>query len=111
MKINVNNKIISSVDFTEFETAWEIGDSFSVLEYFKSQNIVILGGDILTHDMKYTYDSWHYNVNGRQDWNSDVECSNRVAFDYLSRYINKNGNKFCVVFVETNDARRYGCTR
>ena len=99
MTINIGNKTITSVYFTDFETAWKMEDAFLVLEYLKSNNRIVLGGDILTEKLEYNYDNWYYDVDTSQSSGYNVERSIMVAFEYLSKYIQRNGNSFYVVFV------------
>ena len=99
MKITIGNKSITSVDFSNAETAWMIEDSILILEYLKSKKKIVLGGDILTEKLEYTYDSWYYNVESSQNSESNVKCSIKVAFEYISNYIRANGNSFYVIFV------------
>ena len=99
MEINIGNQTIISTDFSSAETAWRIEDAILLLEHFKSQNKIVLGGDILTEKLEHNYDSWYYNVESSQNSNYNVECSIKLAFEYISNYIRKNGNAFHVVFV------------
>lgn len=99
MRINIENKIIDSVDFSKFETAWMIEDSLLVLEYLKNKNKIVLGGDILTVNLEHNYDNWYYNTTSIQDHKFNVECSIKLATEYLSNYIQINGNAFYVIFV------------
>ena len=99
MKITIGNKSITSVDFSNAETAWMIKDSILILEHFKSQKKIVLGGDILTEKLEYTYDSWYYTVESRQNSEFNVKCSIKAAFEYISNYIRANGNRFYVIFV------------
>lgn len=99
MEIMFENKTISSVDFSNTETAWMIDDANLVLEYLKSKNKIVLGGDILTDKLEHTYDSWYYNIDSSQDFKLNVECSIKLALEYISNYISKNGSAFFVVFV------------
>lgn len=99
MKITIGNKTITSTDFFNAETAWMIEDAVLVLEQFKSKKKIVLGGDILTEKLEYNYDSWYYNVESSQNSKFNVECSIKVAFEYISNYIRINGNSFYVIFV------------
>lgn len=49
--------------------------------------------------MEHSYDSWYYNVESGQNSKINVERSVKLAFDYISNYIKRNGNAFYVVFV------------
>ncbi len=99
MKITIGNKTITSIDFSATETAWMIEDAILVLEYLKSKNKIVLGGDILTEKLEHNYDSWYYNVDSGQNSQFNVECSVKLALEYLSNYIRANGKAFYVIFV------------
>lgn len=99
MKINIGNRIIASTDFSSFETAWRIEDAVLVLEYFRSNNKIVLGGDILTKNLKHTYDSWYYNVESNQLPKFSIDNSIKMASDYIAEYVRVNGNAFYVIFV------------
>ena len=99
MKIDIGNKSVVSVDFSNFETAWKINDAILVIQYLKSKNTIILGGDILTDQLEYNYDSWYYNKEVNQTFHYNVEYSTQLASRYISDYIRANGNAFYVIFV------------
>ena len=99
MQINVGNKIITSKNSSEFETAWMIEDAILVLEHLKSKGTIVLGGDILTENLEHNYDSWYYNIDDSQEHQFNVECSIKAALEYISRYIERNGNAYYVVIV------------
>jgi len=103
MKINIENETISSVDFSETETAWAIKDAILVLEYLRSKNKIVLGGDILTETLAYSYDSWYYNADPNWDFKFNIEHSINLAHEYISNYMSTNGDSFFVVFVLDND--------
>ena len=99
MQINIGNKTITSTDFSNAETAWMIEDAILVLEHLKNKQKIVLGGDILTEKLEYNYDSWYYNMESSQNFKFNVECSIKVAFEYISNYMRTNGNSFYVIFV------------
>lgn len=99
MKITIGNQTITSTDFSNSETAWMIEDAILVLEHFKNKKKIVLGGDILTENLEYNYDNWYYNIEPSQNSEFNIECSIKVAFEYLSDYIKTNGNSFYVAFV------------
>lgn len=99
MKINISGKTITSTNFSNTETAWMIEDAILVLEHLKNEKKIVLGGDILTEKLEHNYDSWYYNVKSNENSEFDVECSIKLAFEYISNYIRKNGISFYVVFV------------
>ena len=94
MKISVDSKIIESIDFSKYETAWTIEDSFLVLEYLREKKKVVLGGDILNSNLEYAYANWHYD-----DTPGDSTESIAVAAEYLARLQKRIGNSYYVVFV------------
>ena len=100
MDINIENKTISSVYFSDSEIAWRMEDAILVLEYLRSRNNIVLGGDILTEELQHNYDSWYYNVQSDKSLQFNVGESNKIALEYISNYIEANGNAFYVVFVE-----------
>ena len=106
MEINIGSKRIISTVFSNTETAWKIEDAIGVLEYLKGENKVILGGDILTEKLEHNYDSWYYNVEADRNARFNIECSNKLACEYISSYIRTNGNAFYVIFV-TQDRGRF----
>jgi len=99
MKITIGNKTIISADFSNTETAWLIEDAILVLKHLERKKKIVLGGDILTEKLEYNYDSWYYNVESSRNSEINVECSIKLAFEYISNYIRANGNSFYVVFV------------
>lgn len=101
MEIKVGNEILNSIDFSANETAWMITDAFKVLHYLKSENKIVLGGDILTEELEHNYDSWYYNVEPMRDLKFNIESSVNKAYKYISNYIEKNGNSFYVIFVSS----------
>ena len=76
-----------------------IEDAISVLEHLKNNGKIVLGGDILTEKLEHNYDSWYYNVESGQNLKYNVECSTKLAFEYISNYVRTNGKAFYVVFV------------
>ena len=99
MDFKIGNRVVSSIYFTDSEIAWRMEDAILVLEYLNSRNNIVLGGDVLTEKKQYNYDSWYYNVKTDQSLRSNVECSIKKASEYISNYIEINGNNFYVVFV------------
>ena len=101
MELNIGNKTITSVDFSDVESAWRIEDAILVLEYMGDENKIVLGGDILTNELVHNYDSWYYNMESNQSYQLNVECSIKLAYEYITHYVEMNGNAFYVVFVVT----------
>lgn len=99
MTITIGNKTIASIHFSDVETAWKIENAMDVFDYFKKMNCIILGGDILDEHLEYTYDNWYYNPKSDLDMQTNIDCSVRVAKEYISKYQQRNGNRFYVVIV------------
>ena len=92
MEILAKGRVISSIATSWGEMAWKIEDALDVLEYFSSQNHLVLGGDILDLNFEYTYDNWYYN-------GSSSKGSISVSEEYLFNFIKNNGKNYYVVFV------------
>lgn len=105
-------KILSSsikpVKFSEYEDAYEIAVVPEILEVLLNNNCVVLGGDILTKDMKYNYDNWYYEPLEDVDYLTNVKRSYEKANDYIVKYIEKNGVNYFVVLVVTRLERDKG---
>lgn len=99
MKIFIGGKEIISRDISQFETAWPIEEAGAVIEYLKSNNKLIYGGDILTDKLVYAYDNWYYNKDAAIDAQENIARSAEKAQDYIAKYIKFNGTAFYVVFV------------
>ena len=99
MKIEINNKIIVSKGISSYEFAWEMLDAFDVLDYYYSKKWIVLGGDILTSDLRHNYDSWYYNINANKDESFNLNSSVYKAKEYIAKYIENNGVNYYIVFV------------
>lgn len=99
MKIEINNKIIVSKGISSYEFAWAMLDAFDVLDYYYSKKWIVLGGDILTSDLRHNYDSWYYNINANKDESFNLNSSVYKAKEYIAKYIENNGVNYYIVFV------------
>lgn len=99
MKIFIGGKEITSRDISQFETAWPIEEAAAVIEYLKSNNKLIFGGDILTDKLAYAYDNWYYDKDAAIDVQQNIARSAEKARDYITKYIKLNGIAYYVVFV------------
>ena len=99
MQIKLKNKTISSVPFSNSEVAWRIEDAISGLQYFKDSERIVLGGDVLTTSLKYTYDNWYYNPVLDQSLRLNIDQSVEVASKYILEYLRRNGTGYFIVFV------------
>ena len=86
-----------------YEIGWEIKDINSVLQWLKSKNKIILGGDIVNLLKEYTYDNWYYNYNNSISYIDNVNNSFIRAQEYTAQYLKKNGDKYYVIIVYSDD--------
>lgn len=81
------------------EIAWRIEDVFQIFDKARASNTMILGGDVLTDDISYTYDNWYYIPVPNASKQENVLWSYSCALEYISDYIERNGKDFYVVVV------------
>lgn len=81
------------------ELAWQASDVSYLLEYASKENLVILGGDVVTLQGVYTYDNWYYEVANLQSAETAVHESIATARKYVNDYVQRNGNEFLFVLV------------
>lgn len=79
------------------ERAWRVCDIPDVLEYVRSENLVILGGDVITPQEKHTYDNWYYNISHSLTIEENVQASIDLTRSYIDAYVRKNGNNYLFV--------------
>lgn len=97
--MDINNKRITSIEFSDNEMACKIEDAILVLDYLKENKKIVLGGDILNKYREYNYDNWYYNIDLNYDIRFNLETSHKKAKEYLANYIQRNGDDFYVLFV------------
>mgnify|MGYP000915709157 FL=1 len=79
--------------------AYTFKDVLAYIDWIESKKFVILGGDVYSRqgDMfDLTYDSWYYSPKNND---SDLLQSISVAKDYISKYIDSNGENFYFAIV------------
>ena len=81
------------------EYAWRYSDYAVILNYFQKNSLIVLGGDVLTKDMKYSYDNWYYNPDPEKTMHENVRQSAAVAEAYLRGYQDRHGAEFYLIFV------------
>ena len=99
MVIEYQGKAYCSRDISPYEAAWKIEETPMILDFFASQGKMILGGDILTQDLQYTYDNWYYQENPNKTKSKNVKDSNLSAQEYILKYIRSHGAAYHVVIV------------
>ena len=98
--LHLNDKeAILPVKISEHQFACRISDACGVLEWFRAQGRVVLGGDVLDKCKNHTYDNWFYNYDSRLSLIVNVEHSVSKAEKYISRYMSLNGENYYVIFV------------
>ena len=103
MKININpNELPTPITSPSGEFAWDISGIYKITDYAKKNCWIILGGDVLTKDGKYTYDSWYYKVNTGLSVKQNVDLSIQNCLEYIHQYSERNGNMFYYVPVLTD---------
>lgn len=88
-----------SVETPWREMAWPIKSIPCILDMVLRNNWIILGGDVLTLECKYTYDNWYYNPDPQKSLEQNVKHSIAVCSHYTSQYISTNGDSFLFTVV------------
>ena len=98
-KFNFENKGNSLAELGVASYAYTYQDMLAYIDWIESKKFVILGGDVYSRqgDMfDLTYDSWYYSPKNND---SDLLQSISVAKDYISKYIDSNGENFYFAIV------------
>ena len=104
MQISIGDSVFYSKEMPTYEQAWNIADALKLLEYFKLRQDVISGGDILNNKLEYTYDNWFFNPDEEKSKEYNSIQSINIAYEYLKRYIQRNGENYYVVIVIHNQS-------
>ena len=91
--------LAKSISFHKTQTIWPIKFSELIIEEILSNNLVILGGDVIDAHLKYTYDSWYWNYDEDKSYQENCEVSATIAQEYINKYVERNGNQFYIEFV------------
>ncbi len=78
---------------------WKIDLYKTLLCEIKENNKIILGGDVLTVDLKYTHCSWYYMPDSNKKLSDNCAQSYEVAIKYLAGFIERNGVDYYVEIV------------
>lgn len=88
-----------SVFVSQYELAWKITDAEEFIEEALSNQVIVLGGDILDANMQYNYDNWYYEpeklINKKA--NSLHSCDRMK--NYIEKYRNNNGSEFFMIII------------
>ena len=94
-----NDRKIYPKKFSPHVSAWQINDVNEILEWLRTKEQVVLGGDLLNPQGGYTYDSWYYNYKDEKSLHHNINESVDVAKKYILDYISNNGDDYYVVIV------------
>lgn len=87
------------------ESAWRAEDIPQAISAINESNGVILGGDVISPEMKSTYDSWYYQPTWKtgdsyvSSLRKNTEESIRCAEEYIKRYVDTHGDQYLFIFV------------
>ncbi len=84
------------------ETAFPAHLVPQVLDIALQNQWIVLGGDVLNKDLQYTYDNWYYDPDMHLSLSNNVANSIQKCNQYISKYIERNGNDFLYVLVISN---------
>ncbi|MBQ2840425.1 MAG: hypothetical protein IJE70_03675 [Oscillospiraceae bacterium] len=87
------------------EYAWKYKETKKIIEYLKSCEYIILGGDVLNDMLNYTYDNWYYEVEHESSVIEAIAASASKAVQYLDMYHTKNGDSYYYILVA--EKKRY----
>ena len=82
---------------------WRIDDAVDVFGYLANNNLVIVGGDILTNCLEYTNDNWYYEPKAELERSRNVKGGLDRSCEYVTWYRQKFGNDFLVLIVVDRD--------
>lgn len=105
MYVSINDFLRSldgGVKVSEAETAFPPEMAEQIWDTALQNRWIILGGDILTPELKYTYDNWFYDPKVDISLFENVKQSIAKSEQYITNYRNINGDNFMVVFVISN---------
>ena len=97
-----------SIYLRETTRIWSIEDSEEIITEILSNDIVLLGGDVIDNQFKHTHDSWYYNYNNAKSPKENCKIAATVAKEYIFNYMQRNGNEFYIEFVILKTKDTYG---
>ena len=96
---NVLRRIEGGIQTRGDEIAWPLDVVPSVLEAASLNHWIALGGDVLTPELKHTYDNWYYQPNPHMLLAENVANSIQKASSYIADYSRRNGKDYLYVIV------------
>lgn len=88
---------LASVGVNEY--AYDFATSLKILEFVKSRNWIVLGGDVYLKNhgsIDATFDNWYYNPVGKLDSENSIS----KAIDYLTKYNSIRKNAIYTIVVD-----------
>lgn len=95
----INTRKVHPIEITSYEIGWHLKDVNDVLQWLSVNDRIVLGGDIIDSQKNYTYDNWFYNYNRSLSFAENVKASIAKAQNYVSNYLNTNGENYFAVLV------------
>lgn len=96
------HRLLGGVLTESGELAWTSKQIPSIMELTLENDWIILGGDVLTSAQRYAYDNWYYEPNEEKSLEFNVRASILECSQYVSIYVDKNGDDFLFVIVISN---------
>lgn len=88
-----------SIYYSQYELAWKITHADDFIDEALLNQVIVLGGDVLDSNLKYTRDNWYYEPNKQLTVkDNSVQSCNHMK-DYINKYTANNGNDFYVIVI------------
>lgn len=97
--VKVGDRDIPCITTITGEFAWKITDALYILDAYKKENRIVLGGDVLDSNLDYTCDNWYYEPDPDKSREENVIASYTSGYNYLSDYMRLNGEDYWIVLV------------
>ena len=91
-------KMECGIILSDEETAFPTYMVDQIMAITSARKWVILGGDILTNELQYTYDSWFYDVDPNISLYQNVFQSVQKCKQYLKEYESTHGSDYLIAF-------------
>lgn len=95
---NLLKKMECGTILSNEETVFPMRVVDQIMDIISDRNWVILGGDILTNELKYTCDSWFYNVDSRCSLYENVSLSVQKCKQFIKEYERMHGSNYLIAF-------------
>ena len=99
---NFLRNIPGGIETDEGEIAFPISVVPRIMKAALENQWVILGGDVLTTQLEYANANWYYEPDGARPLVDNVNRSIQKSQQYISKFLERNGNNFVIVFTISN---------